>query len=85
MKSKLVKYEGTTEEKNDDGYAAMGCAHLGCINIGTISHGTDGKSPFYCRNHFRNKGQTFGDVNPEVGQGFLEKIYAELDKRKRKA
>lgn len=85
MKSKLVKYETGNEIKDDDGYAGMGCAHLGCINTGTISHGTDGKSPFYCRIHFRNKGQTFGDVNSEVGQGFLAKIYAELDKRKRKA
>ena len=73
----------SNDERDDDGYASMGCGHLGCINIGTISHGTDGRSPFYCRNHFRQRGQTFGEMTPEVGKGFLEKIYAELDKRKR--
>ena len=83
--SKFKQAVTVDDHKDDDGYASMGCGHLGCINIGTISHGTDGKSPFYCRNHFRNKGQTFGDVTSEVGQGFLAKIYAELDKRKRQA
>jgi hypothetical protein len=71
------------DNRNEDGYAGLGCAHLGCINIGTISHGTDGKSPFYCRIHYRNKGQTFGQVTPEVGKSALEKIYAELNKRRK--
>jgi hypothetical protein len=73
----------SNDGRDDDGYASMGCGHLGCINIGTISHGTDGKSPFYCRIHYKQRGQTFGEVNQEVGQSALEKIYAELNKRRK--
>ena len=85
MTSKLVKFGVHTDNRKDDeGYASMGCGYLGCINVGTISHGTDGKSSFYCRNHFKNLGAGVDmPVTSEVGKGFLSKIYAELNKRKR--
>jgi hypothetical protein len=79
MKLTLKK---STEEKSE--YAGLKCGHFGCDNIGTISHGTDGKSPFYCRIHYRNIGQTEGQVTPGVGNDFLARIYEHLNKSKDK-
>lgn len=77
MKLSLKK---SVEEQTE--YAGLKCGHYGCDNIGTISHGTDGKSPFYCRIHYKNMGQVNGQSTPGIGNEFLSKIYAELDKRK---
>jgi hypothetical protein len=71
----------TAEITRTSEYAPLGCGHHGCGEIGTISHGTDGKSLFYCRNHYDPRGHTFS-TNPNLARKHLDQIYEHLGFKK---